>query len=258
MPPLAHIKIRLKQLIEVAQQVFIKRCRHAQRVVVGGFKRGTVLDQVNTQQQALCTASRGVAQLLQKRQALHGREVAQAGTRVEKHPVMGLYRVRQNHLATKIHAHANDVQRRKAGLHPLGRGAQEITGDIHRDILAWQQLRYQRLGLGAIASPQINQAGMANAAAPDGGGHLRLPNLKNTGLGPRWVVLVQFGDRFKQAATQRVVEKLGRNAGRFSQQALRQFKLDIAHGCAWCFAQIDEPWRACRQIFQGKQAMYQG
>ena len=90
MPPLRHIEISRQQRIDMAQQVFVERSRHAQCIVVSGLQRGAVLDQVNAQQQAARLALQRIGDIAQKRQRLRRRKIAQAGAGVEKHPVMGL------------------------------------------------------------------------------------------------------------------------------------------------------------------------
>ena len=96
MTPLAKVEICRQQAIDVAQQVFIERRRDARRVVVSGFEHGDVLDQVDSEQQTACLALRRVGDMPQKAQRLIGLKVAEARTRVEKHPIMLSHRVGQD------------------------------------------------------------------------------------------------------------------------------------------------------------------
>ncbi|MCY1169896.1 hypothetical protein D9M73_99480 [compost metagenome] len=95
MPPLTHVEIRLQQVVDVEQQVFVECRRYAQRIVVSRLQRSPVLDQVNAQQQSACLALRRVGNVLQKLQSLVGMKVSEAGAGIEKDPIVLLHFFRQ-------------------------------------------------------------------------------------------------------------------------------------------------------------------
>ena len=124
------------------QGVFVEGCGDAQRIVISGFQRLAVLDQINAQQQAARTTLRRVGNALQELQCLRGRKVAKTGAGVEEHPVPALHFIGQCQAGGKVCTHADDVECREAVLNLRCSVTQEVHRNIDGNILARFEVRY--------------------------------------------------------------------------------------------------------------------
>jgi hypothetical protein len=155
MVPIAWVEVAVDQMVQVAQQVQIERCRHAQRIVVGGFQQVDWLDQINADQQA--AAAGLLVHAVQKLLRGLRREVADARAWIEEHRPTLHRAARQIHGARKIKSEPQHLQLRMAAFDLGHRVCQKINRDVDRDIARGLQRRYQAHRFGAVARAQIDQ-----------------------------------------------------------------------------------------------------
>ena len=154
-PPLAGPEIGAHEPVQVQQQVQVERSRDTERVVVRRFEDGDRLDEVDADQQAATTGLRVDA--AQEITGLRGREVADAGARIEEDwpahdPVVG-----HRECVAEVDAEPRHLDARMLAGESLEGGAKEVDRDVDGDIALRLQGVEEGAGLGAVAGAEVDQ-----------------------------------------------------------------------------------------------------
>ena len=218
--------------VDPRQQVEGEIARDTGGIVVGGFKDGRILLQVDAdQRRALPTHLDG--HRAQQGDGLELLEVAQRRSREKHHGApRGLVRRGQVDRPSEVGADRQHVDLGELLAEVFDAGIERAAGNLHRHIADWLVERIQQQArLDAGTTAVLDQQGARPDRRGDGGRML----FENRQLGAGQVILRLRADLFKQLRTARIVEILRGDAFRRLRKPMQHVGAELGncpHGSA--------------------------
>ena len=192
-------------LAQAIQQVQVERCRHACRIVVGGFEGRPVLDQVDTYQQPAADGQ----QRVQAAQEIFGGlrvEVADARAREETDRPFAVQPLRQVHVAGEVGTGGVHLEPWVVGSQTARAFEQEVPGDIDAEIARRSHGFQKQPNLAACPAAEFDQRRVIPGDACDVLGGVSQDRL----LGSCRIILRLCADPVEQLGAPLIVEELWR------------------------------------------------